>query len=953
MKTDPNAPKPTKPALTSPQPLAGKPWARTFPTPRIEDYIVSVRQDTRAGGFKMPRKGSKFKGVDEHKLLNDSFRFAKSVPVEQLPGFVDLFYLRPFHDQEAFNWTVAYPYVDKHYPQITRTYFCMRSDYAVIKEPDADTADPTSPDLFLTDHKIERFENDPVLDSLFVKVIRVFERLPSPIITSFGVNQFQQEETITTQEVVSGPPPAQSGFTEEAKQERIGTAKAKDTIVTVPRIFPSTELSKKREYPIPAVFQKTIPLKTTSQVVAGDGPHVAVMPTLGVGDSDASQVQTTEFKKKVATSHYDTVDDEVDDQRLTEQQQVETLDITIHKGEQDITPAISALTSSAETTHIGDGDTVMKIGTVDSVFPATELSAKREYPIPPVFQAFIPLKRTSQVSEGQAVMPALGVGDSDASQVQTTEFKKKTETSHYDTISVDIGDQKMTEQQQLETLTQTIQSGKDGAQDITPALSALTTSAEMMNLPDGDTVMKIGTVDSVFPQAGQKREIPSMTRELWLGGFQEFTDSLVEAGQVTDPVLSPGVYSLTGDQITEFKKKTTTLSLPLPQARHHKELTKEFGGGVVLQDMNIESPTSGIDIDQGTLIIESRLRNLEEFGKIRETKRLDGAAWPNLHEEKILTDGIYAGIKVLIDKQVVAAGLQPDGSGPPYTPNPTPNPPRVGGPFTDMMPIDKWRTIQVTSAIDLNTLPSPLTYVASHPLNIPPTLLSVGGVVGDRGGYASSVSHDGNDGEGVSVTVDSGPLGAITHSSIEGFRGNALALITRIFLTSPPQVNGDGSITANGHTYRPFKFLAASGVATLISTYAKFSGAISGPKSGPGSAPGGSASSSSQGQTRIQAVEFRPMFTGAFIQTPLQYYQGQSGPTSGPVLPTRGAHTTDWLYQLDMAILGDTSAKLVVTMPPSSPAFAPTSGTQLLAAVDVAEWRFGIWVLHLVNVIVP
>jgi hypothetical protein len=693
--SDPNTPTPGKPPLTSGQPIAGKPWQRTFPTPRLEDYIVSVRADTRPTGFKLPRKGSRFKGIDEHKLLDHTFRFAKAVPVEQLPGFVDLYYIRAFQKQEEFNWTVAYPYVDKHYPQITRTYYCMRSDYQIIREPQADATDPTSPDLFLVDHKIERFTDDPVLDALFVKVIRVFERLPSPTIVSHSINAAQQPVTTLTGEVTSGPRPEITPETEESKQERVGTAKAKNTLSLVP---------------------------------------------------------------------------------------------------------------------------------------------------------------------------------------------------------------------------------------------------------------------NVFPQQVLKRQIPSMTRELWLGGFQETTEAHTEAGSVLDtPQLNPGEYEKTGEQVTALKRRLTTQALPLPQERIHQEVTTEFGGGVINETLDIVDPDESINIVTGTYITESRLRNLQNM-KIRMVKEVDGDVWPVLHEEKVLTEGIYAGIRILIDKQVVPAGTQDDGSGPPYTPNPDVLPRNPGDGYTDMIPHDKWRTLQITSRIDLNSLPPPVTYVSTHPLDIPPTLLEIIGVCGDKGGFATEVSNDGNNGEGVSISIDSGPLGTIAHKSIEGFRGVAVANVTRVFLTLPPQLSGTG-IVINGVLYTPFQFLGATGVASLVSIYSRFTQGQNGDATvrlERGS------SHSNQGQVRTQTVEFRPMLTGLFKQSFDNVYmwdalknQRVSGNVfKGADSPLIGATTQDGFYTAEAMLPGNT-VTLHVDIPDSNPLVAPPSGTQILVAAPVEEWRFGIWVVHLITAIVP
>jgi hypothetical protein len=665
--------------------LLGKPVVKAVITPDMRDRIIVVRRDIRKGGYKVPKQGKPFKGTDEFKT-SEGYVFATVQYPEPNGVYVDEYYVKSRADQERYNWTVAYPYVDKHYPQLTRTYVCFRSDYMVLKEPDADTTDPTASDLFLVDHKIERIENDPVLDAMFVKVVRVFERLPSPTIRSYDMNQFQQVVSTDVWEVVSGPPPALAATIEKSMQERTGTAKAKNTSSAVP---------------------------------------------------------------------------------------------------------------------------------------------------------------------------------------------------------------------------------------------------------------------SVFPQKGQKREIPSMTRELWLGGFEEVSDSTVSAGQVTTPVLSPGVYSVTGDQITEFKKKDTILSLPQPQDRHHKEVTSEFGGGILSEDMFIDSPSSSLDIDSGYLFTEAKLRNLGNFGKVKMSKKLSGATrWPILQEEKVLTDGPEAGIKIIITKQYVPAGTKADGSGPPYTTNP--------GGFTDLTPHDKWRTIQITSRVDLTTLPKPVTYAASHPLDIPPSLLSLIGVCGDKGGKSQTVTRDGQSGEGVSVSVDTGPVGTFMHTSQDGFRGMALAEITRIFSSTPPTVTANNSVVINGKTYTPFKFLPVMGTASLVSLYSRFSASQNGD---PGGTARGS-SSSNQGQVRVQMLELRPMLTGTFVKSVgPKMMDARTGATIAGTVYTgaansAGARTTDGNYHVELFQPGNT-VTMRVNIPLSTPQVTPASGTRLLMEVDVKEWRFGIWVIHLVTAIVP
>jgi hypothetical protein len=912
-------------------PIQGKPWAREFPTPNPDDYIVSVRADTRTSGFRMPAKGDEFAGVDQGGKLSSVFMFAKAVPVENLPDFVDLYYLAPFEEQEKYAFTVTFPYVDPSYPLYTYTYFATRTDDLVTQEAQADAPDPAGLGLMLTDHKIERIEDKPVLDAVFVRVTRIFERLPGPVIVSFGNNEAQQLVTVQAQEVAKGAPPAQSSVTEKISQERTGTAKAKNTLETVPVLFPATDLAKKRDYPIPAEFQPAIPLKTTAQVVEGSGAHAAVMPTLGVGDSEASQVQQTLFKKKVQTSHYDTVDAEADDQQMTEQQQVESIEKTIHKGPQDITASLSALTSSAEVADIGDGDTIMKIGTVPIVFPATDLSKRRDYPIPAAFQPVIPLKTTAQIVAGSAVMPTLGVGDSEAAQVQQTTFKKKISTSHYDTVDAEVDDQRMTEQQQVETVAETIHKGE---QDITPSLSALTTSAEVAHIGDGDTVMKIGTVPEVFPATSLTTEIPSMTRELWLGGFDEQVFTQIQAGQATQPVITSGNYSITDKNLTMFKHEVTIHSLP-PQVRNHREWSEEYGGGILDETVSI-FPSNTLPIptaDEGYLITESKVRNLAAFGFIKVTKSLDpaeGTMWPPLHSEHVETDGIYNGIKILISKQFVPAG----------TANPG------GGPYGagEMAAHDKWRTIQLISRVDLSSLPAPVlisNYAFVH-LDLPPLLLGVFGNF-DSSAVAdwslTPVKHTTATAK-ATVTVH----GEIGHVMLDGFRGLAGANIYRQFFTHPPTA---ADIAALGLIPTVIQPAIAVAIIKSLSTSLEESKDIGGE----------TISTASATQHRFGRIELPAALTGYFIRNPINPYTPAS-----PFYQFSPANLAGQTNPDNMLLIGQgggaaySKINLIIPMSKVSGATQEgviTAGDVLTTEVRSDDWKFGIWVLEAIQAIVP
>lgn len=424
-KKQPSSPsKPTPPQT----PLFGKPVIKSFPTPDQRDRVFVVRKDTRASGYKLPKQGDAFDGVDEPGRLPKDYVFAQAMPVDQPDiGFTDHYYIATRKDQEQYNFVIDFPFVDKNWPRYTRTYVVPRTDDLVTKEPNADDFDPVFGKPFqLTDHKIERWTDDPVLDSLFVKVTRVFERLPSPIITTFESNQYQQPVTVKTQEVMKGAPPPQSSVTEAAKQERTGTAKAKNTLASVPSLFPQTDIAVRwgsafRD-PLPLPFRYLIPLKVTSQVVAGK----VNPPTLGIGDLDIQETQLTLFKKKVTTIHYDVTDQEIDDVRVNRYQQLESVTQNIHQGEQ--TFSIDAKTVGGKIEHVGGGATLRTIEKVPALFPDEEVSSSIPDLRPEEFRGMFPTITESHREEGTVnpnQPPALLTGELERSQHAETELIRK------------------------------------------------------------------------------------------------------------------------------------------------------------------------------------------------------------------------------------------------------------------------------------------------------------------------------------------------------------------------------------------------------------------------------------------------------------------------------------------------------------------------------------------------
>src|SRR6185369_1645309 len=106
----------------------------------LRDRVIVVRRDLRTETFNIPEKGAAFEGIDR-KDLADGYKFATAVPSDPPGVYLDLYYLKPREDQDRYNMEITYPYVDRNFPRLTRTYIVLRTDDLATTEPQADTVD--------------------------------------------------------------------------------------------------------------------------------------------------------------------------------------------------------------------------------------------------------------------------------------------------------------------------------------------------------------------------------------------------------------------------------------------------------------------------------------------------------------------------------------------------------------------------------------------------------------------------------------------------------------------------------------------------------------------------------------------------------------------------------------------------------------------------------------------
>jgi hypothetical protein len=241
------------------------------------------------------------------------------------------------------------------------------------------------------------------------------------------------------------------------------------------------------------------------------------------------------------------------------------------------------------------------------------------------------------------------------------------------------------------------------------------------------------------------------------------------------------------------------------------------------------------------------------------------------------------------------------------------------GAYVDIQAHDKWRSIQITSAVDLNSLPAPVTEPGIYPLDLPPSVRLVKGVFGTHADSNIRRLTDGSETD----EFGGGVLGDYVVHYQENFHGHAIAEITRYFTPYRPTfsiANGGESvvirlmdnttITLNVLNIRPgggtFVMLSQSGT------------------NGSDIGPNIEFSARSSYRQEIHSVELKPCFTGALRQ-----------------------ETMDMDFGINFA------HSLITNLYDSVPLYCPSAGVPFVAAVDIQKWRFGIYVIQVVSPIPP
>ena len=172
----------------SPRTLSPEIPVVSYPTPNISDLMVVQDVDTRLPGYVAAEYGD----LHPDQVSYPGLKLVYQTPLDNESNYmwVRRVYSKDRTDQDTYNYAIKYAGSDPNFPTYIRTYTLLRSEYQPLGRGAVDPLFPTAPngnDVVLNTEEVERYKDDTKeseLDSLYVKVTRVYITLPGP--TIFG-----------------------------------------------------------------------------------------------------------------------------------------------------------------------------------------------------------------------------------------------------------------------------------------------------------------------------------------------------------------------------------------------------------------------------------------------------------------------------------------------------------------------------------------------------------------------------------------------------------------------------------------------------------------------------------------------------------------------------------------------------------------------------------------------
>jgi len=253
---------------------------------------------------------------------------------------------------------------------------------------------------------------------------------------------------------------------------------------------------------------------------------------------------------------------------------------------------------------------------IEKAFLDDKLSyaTQRTDPLPSKFQILVPEQVFEQIVEGAAEMPVLTGSDLSVKEDQLNLDLKLVLSAREDQLNPDVKlvrtvtrdrsplpvslDQKATtNEKQLATVTETVQSG-----DTIEEPSA-TVDIESQALGDGTYVVRKTEVPELFTAKSYSAENPDLVPPKFRAALPTTTEEASEVGVAAPITLESGDLAATEQQQNKFvkrKRKTKRDLTSLPQALYQKTTTNEKQLATVVETLQVgdtsESPSALVDI---------------------------------------------------------------------------------------------------------------------------------------------------------------------------------------------------------------------------------------------------------------------------------------------------------------------------------------------------------------------
>jgi hypothetical protein len=275
------------------KPAPGK-GVSSFPTPVIKDTVIVEVVNAWKGDYQPLEYGTKWDDVPhasvqgsfpDHKLINQS-------PNSEDGQWVKRIWANDRVDQDTYNYAIKYSGGSDAHPIYIRTYVELRETYAPV--PDL-SPDPLFPNALLVEEEVQRQDNE--LDSRYVKVIRTYETLPGPVISSKRYNDRGDLETVNTQQVSPSTIPDPDGLLVTQSQViKEDVSKGTKTTATVEQHSVLTGSEKKSGL----LANTTVTDSIVSPSTQPD--NLTFTGSGGVVESSVSPISKTKSKKTTVTS---------------------------------------------------------------------------------------------------------------------------------------------------------------------------------------------------------------------------------------------------------------------------------------------------------------------------------------------------------------------------------------------------------------------------------------------------------------------------------------------------------------------------------------------------------------------------------------------------------------------------------------------------------------------------